>query len=98
MPKVATHASQLGTVAGVQFWATFQSVLIGLLLQVALSANEYHTAARLKRDYWLYVVFNCGSIPELHVVQDPARLGWQVVMAVAHYHVGPQAILSGEIK
>jgi superfamily II DNA or RNA helicase len=64
--------------------------------EVALSSNEYHTAERLKKDYWLYVVFNCASTPEVHVVQDPARLGWQVVMAVAHYHVGPQAILGGE--
>jgi len=28
---------------------------------VALSENEYRTAQRLKADYWLYVVFNCGG-------------------------------------
>ena len=38
-PKVATHDSQLGTVSGIQFPATLQSVLIGLLLQVALPAK-----------------------------------------------------------
>ncbi len=28
--------------------------------EVALTTNEYKTAERLKNDYWLYVVFNCG--------------------------------------
>ncbi len=47
--------------------------------EVALTANEYKTAERLKRDYWLYVVFNCGEKAALHAVQDPARLGWEHV-------------------
>ena len=54
--------------------------------EIALSDNEYKTAERLKSDYWLYVVFNCGSTPELHPIQDPARLGWQPVAKVEHYH------------
>ena len=66
--------------------------------EVALSDNEYKTAERLKHDYWLYVAFECGTTPELHLVQDPARLGWQPVVQVAHYHVGPSAILSGETR
>ncbi|PYL05735.1 MAG: hypothetical protein DME33_15735 [Verrucomicrobia bacterium] len=37
-PKVATSSGPLGTVFGVQFSAVFQSLLIGLVLQVALSA------------------------------------------------------------
>jgi hypothetical protein len=61
--------------------------------EVALSSNEYKTAERLKRDYWLYVVFNCASRLDLHDIQDPARLGWKVVMAVAHYHVDAAAVL-----
>ena len=56
--------------------------------EVALSDNEYKTAERLKKDYWLYVVFNCGTKPELHLIHDPARLGWQPVVQVAHYHLG----------
>ena len=32
--------------------------------EVALSDNEYKTADRLKKDYWLYVVFNCGTKPD----------------------------------
>ncbi len=62
---------------------------------VALSQNEYRTAERLKNDYWLYVAFNCAGTPQLHTVQNPARLGWQPVMAVEHYQVGPQVIVSG---
>jgi hypothetical protein len=60
--------------------------------EIALTANEYKTAGRLKKDYWLYAVFNCASTPELHTVQDPARLGWKPVVKVEHYHVGPEAI------
>lgn len=63
--------------------------------EVALSSNEYKTAQRLKGEYWLYVVFNCRSTPELHIVQDPARLGWKPVSRVEHYHVASAAILSG---
>ncbi len=66
--------------------------------EVALSDNEYKTADRLKKDYWLYVVFNCGTKPELHLIHDPARLGWQPVVQVAHYHLGLDAILSGETR
>jgi hypothetical protein len=59
---------------------------------VALSENEYRTAQRLKGDYWLYAVFNCAGKPELHSVQDPARLGWKPVMTVEHYRLDPESI------
>lgn len=61
--------------------------------EVALSDNEYKTSDRLKNDYWLYVVFNCATKAQLHPVQDPARLGWQPVVQVAHYHVPARMIL-----
>ena len=60
---------------------------------VAVSDSEYRTAPRLKNDYWLYAVFNCGGTPQLHAVQNPARLGWQPIMAVEHYQVGPQVVI-----
>jgi superfamily II DNA or RNA helicase len=63
--------------------------------EVALSANEYKTAERLRLDYWLYVVFNCGTTPVLHAVQDPARIGWKPVVQVAHYHVDAAAVIQG---
>lgn len=61
--------------------------------EVALSANEYRTAQRLGGDYWLYVAYNCGETPELHVIRDPARLGWKPVVRVEHYHLGSNEIL-----
>jgi SNF2 family DNA or RNA helicase len=61
--------------------------------EVALSANEFRTAQRLKEDYFLYVVFDCASRPQLNVVEDPAKLGWQPIVKVEHYHVGAKAIL-----
>ncbi|MBI4706265.1 MAG: DUF3883 domain-containing protein [Deltaproteobacteria bacterium] len=66
--------------------------------EVALSSNEYKTAQRLGRDYWLYVVFNCASQPELHTVRNPATLGWKPVVRVAHYHATASAILGAEVK
>src|SRR5207253_2921396 len=60
---------------------------------VALSENEYRTAERLKNDYWLYTVFNCAGTPQLHLVQDPARLGWKPVTTVEHYQLAAQAIV-----
>jgi len=63
--------------------------------EIALSSNEYKTAERLKKDYWLYVVFNCGSTPQIHIVQDPVRLGWEPIVQIEHYHVGAGKIIEG---
>jgi hypothetical protein len=60
---------------------------------VALTGNEYDTAKRLKGDYWLYTAFNCASKPQLHLAQDPARLGWKPVMTVEHYCIGAKELL-----
>ena len=57
--------------------------------------HEYKTARRLGGDYWLYVVFHCATTPQLHVVQDAARLGWKPVVAIEHYAVGVGEILGG---
>lgn len=61
--------------------------------EVALSNNEYKTAERLKKDYWLYAVFNCSTKPEVNIVQDPVRLGWEPLIKIEHYHVGAEKIL-----
>ncbi len=61
--------------------------------EVALSGNEYRTAERLGRDYWLYAVFNCGGTPEVHPIQNPARLDWEAVMAVEHYRIDARIVL-----
>ncbi len=63
--------------------------------EVALSSNEFKTAQRLASDYWLYVVFDCGSKPALHTIQNPSRMEWKSVVRVESYLVAPHTILGG---
>jgi hypothetical protein len=60
---------------------------------ISLSSHEYKTAYRLKDDYWLYVVFNCATVPELYTIQDPIRLRWEPMQEVIQYRVDAEAIL-----
>lgn len=64
--------------------------------EIFLSANEYRAAERLKGDYWLYAVFNCGEKPELHTIRDPATLDWQPVTKVEQYKVKPSAVRNAD--
>jgi hypothetical protein len=64
--------------------------------EIALTANEYKTARRLKSDYWLDAVIHCSGTPELHAIQDPARLGWVPVVQVEHYHIDSARIIAAE--
>ncbi len=66
--------------------------------EVALTTHEYKTAERLKGDYWLYVVYSCASQPEVHAVQDPARMGWKAIVKVEHYQVPASEILRSETR
>ena len=66
--------------------------------EIAVSSNEYKTAVRMQKDYWLYVVYNCASKPEIHQIQDPVRLGWDALVKVEHYYVGAEKILGVEKK
>ena len=61
--------------------------------EVALTTNEYKTAGRLKGDYWLYVVFNCASSPEVHTIQDPVKLNWQPYVKIEHYQLKTEDLL-----
>jgi superfamily II DNA or RNA helicase len=40
---------------------------------VALTPNEWLMAQRLKKEYWLYVVVNAATTPELYLIQNPAE-------------------------
>ncbi len=60
---------------------------------MALTTNEYKTAERLKKDYWLYVVFNCASNPTIHLVPDPARLEWEPLVKIEHYYVAAKQVI-----
>lgn len=59
---------------------------------IALTPNEYKTASRLRKDYWLYVVFDCATKPRLITVQDPCRLRWLPIMQVERYQIEPEEI------
>lgn len=61
--------------------------------EIALTTNEYKTAERLKEDYWLYVVFNCATKPELYAINNPAILNWQPLVKIEHYHISVKDIL-----
>jgi len=63
--------------------------------EIALTANEYKTAQRLGDDYWLYVVFNCASKPEVKLVQNPARFDWEPLSKIDCYRIRAEAILTG---
>ncbi|GAB4282975.1 MAG: helicase-related protein [Oscillatoriaceae cyanobacterium] len=62
--------------------------------EVALTTNEYRTAKRLQQDYWLYVVYNCATTPEVYPVQDPVQLGWRPLVKIEHYHIDAEKILA----
>jgi hypothetical protein len=56
---------------------------------VALTPNEWIKAQRFGKDYWLYIVVNCRSNPELHMIQDPAsKLSPKEEVSVVRYLVG----------
>ena len=52
---------------------------------VILTPNERRVAEDRRDCFWLYVVSNCGSEPELQIFRDPVRFGWQEVIKVQHY-------------
>ncbi len=58
---------------------------------IALTPNEYRTAERLRNDYWLYVVYNCASKPEINIHRDPFTLGWTPI--IEHYRISANKIL-----
>jgi hypothetical protein len=60
--------------------------------EVALTTNEYRTAQRLQREYWLYAVFDVATQARLMDVQDPARLSWEPIVHIEHYRIGASSI------
>ncbi len=61
--------------------------------EISLTANEYKTAQRLGDDYWLYVIFNCCSKPQVTVIRNPARFDWEPLSKIDCYRLGADAIL-----
>ena len=62
--------------------------------EIALTANEYKTAQRLGEDYWLYVVFNCASSPQVTLIQNPARFDWEPLSKIDCYRIGADVLLN----
>jgi hypothetical protein len=58
---------------------------------VALTPNEWIKAQRFGKDYWLYVVVDCKTKPELHLIQDPgSKLRPTEEVSVVRYVVGQE--------
>ena len=56
--------------------------------EIALTSNEYKTAQRLGRDYYLYVILNCATPkPSINILVDPAKLDWQPIVKIEHYRL-----------
>jgi len=56
--------------------------------KVALTPNEWLMAHRLKEEYWLYVVVNAKTKPELYTIQNPAeKLKPEEVVEIVRYVV-----------
>jgi superfamily II DNA or RNA helicase len=63
--------------------------------EIALTANEYKAAQSLGDQYWLYVVFNCASEPQVTAIQNPARLEWEALSKIDCYRIGAEGLLQG---
>jgi hypothetical protein len=71
---------------------------------VLLTPNEKRVAEDRRDCYWLYVVTDCKSEPQLqNPIKDPARLKWHEVKKVDHYYLSinavtqPMMVKEGEI-
>ncbi len=89
------HPEDPQTAIDVKFIEVKGRAFIG---EVALSSNEYKTAQRLRKDFHLYVVYNCAQQPELHIIKDPALLGWQPIIKVEHYQLKSAEIITASRK
>lgn len=62
----------------------------GLIL---LTPNERRVAEDRRDCYWLYVVTNCATKPQLQEpIKDPARFEWHEVTKVSHYWLEVNAV------
>ncbi|NMC21516.1 MAG: DUF3883 domain-containing protein [Thermogutta sp.] len=60
---------------------------------ILLTPNERSVAEDRRDCYWLYVVTNCGTRPQLQEpIRDPARFPWHEVTKVDHYYLSVDAL------
>jgi superfamily II DNA or RNA helicase len=83
------HPEDLLTAIDVKFIEVKGRADVG---SVFLSTNEYKTAQRLKKDYYLYVVYNCATQPQVNIIRDPAQLDWQPIVKIEHYSISSKTV------
>ena len=67
--------------------------LAGPTGSILLTPNERRVAEDRRDCYWLYVVTDCASAPDLQQpIPDPARYPWHEVTKVAHYYLSVNAL------
>ena len=67
--------------------------LAGATGSILLTPNERRVAEDRRECYWLYVVTNCSSDPELqNPIADPARFPWREFTKVEHYYLSVNAL------
>lgn len=60
---------------------------------ILLTPNERRVAQDRRDCYWLYVVTDCNTTPQLQEpIRDPARFAWNEVTKVAHYYLSVNAM------
>ncbi|MBC7078244.1 MAG: DUF3883 domain-containing protein, partial [Synergistales bacterium] len=60
---------------------------------ILLTPNERRVAEDRRDCYWLYIVTNCRTTPQLQEpIKDPARFPWHEVTKVAHYYLTVDAL------
>ena len=60
--------------------------LAGTSGTILLTPNERRVAEDRRDCYWLYIVTNCETNPQLQEpIKDPARFDWREVTKVSHY-------------
>jgi len=52
---------------------------------ILLTPNEYRIAQDRRDCYWLYVVTDCKSRPNLTPRKDPANCPWEPIQKIQHY-------------
>ena len=67
--------------------------LHGAAGSILLTPNERRVAEDRPDCYWLYVVTDCGTEPQLQEpIRDPARFPWQEVTKVEHFWLDVKAL------
>ena len=65
---------------------------------MTLTQNEWFKAKQFKSDYFLYVVLNAATQPELHIIQNPAEQTQPAEKIEARYQISLGEIREKSVK